>query len=124
MNVINYVNDNDHVVWNDAARQVSYVLVSGVNDLCQFLAVKQLLFHPDWHVLHEYRMLDHIAADNLRYHRAPVTHRYIRIYIQSQTHTHTTYQHCRRSQNVNTKSKSATLPGIKFCYCKPKIQEQ
>jgi len=80
-----YFNDNDHVVWNNAARQVLYVLMSGVNDFCQLLAIEQLLLHPHRHMLHEYWMLNHVAANNFRNHGAPFTHTHTHIH----THVHT-----------------------------------
>ena len=65
----------DHIEWNNATRQVFDILVFCVDNLRQFLAVKQLLFDPQWHVLHEYRVLDHISADNLCYDWTPEKHK-------------------------------------------------
>ena len=63
----------DHIEGNDAARQILDVLMPRVDDFCDFLAVKQLLFHPERHVLHEHVMLDHVVSNDLCYHRTPDT---------------------------------------------------
>ena len=76
----------DHVVWYDAARKISDVLMSCVDDFCQFLAIKQFLLHPDGNVLHKYWMFNHVVANNLCYHRTPDTH------THTHTHTHTNIQ--------------------------------